>query len=75
MIPQIIGVLILIGFGYWIYKSFPPMDPKLKEPLTGKIDWDAIGIDPNDTVKRREYLDALFIKVKTDLENRTKNKE
>lgn len=74
MISQIIGVLILFVVGYWIYKSVPPMDPKLKEPLTGEIDWRSLGIDPNDIGKRREFLDQLHIKVKTDLENRMKNK-
>ena len=73
MILQIIRVLILFLIGYWIYKSIPPMDPKLKEPIGQPIDWNSLGIDPKDMVKRKEYLDQLFVKVQTDLNNRTKS--
>lgn len=64
----IVGLLLLAGVGFAIYKSIPPIDPKLTDPIQGLIDWDEVGIDPADLDSRKEYLDKLFVKVKNDYE-------
>jgi hypothetical protein len=68
MTSQFVGISILIILAYLVYKLIPPMDPKLKAPLSEMIDWDEIGIDPSDLQKRKEYLDQLLAKVKSDYE-------
>lgn len=66
MTGEIIGIIVLIGIGYLIYKSIPPMDPELAAPIKEHIDWEAQGIAYSDLDARKAYLDKLYLKVKED---------